>query len=149
MRVYTVHENPAYDDERRVVLVKEGFCWPALFFTIVWAVYRRVWLGLGLYLLGLVAVSLLEMALLPDAGAVSVFDILYALLVGAVANDVRRASLKGRGYREAGVVIGETLDDAEHHWFSGTAKAEPPAPSAPPPSPPRTPWPSDALAGSS
>ena len=120
MRVYTVHENAAYDDDRRVVLVKEGFCWPALFITIIWAIYRRVWIGLGVYLLGLVVVAALETSLMPDATGISVLDIAYALLVAAVANDWRRGSLTGRGYREIGVVIGETLEDAERRWFGET-----------------------------
>lgn len=125
MRVYTVHENPAYEDDRRVVLVKEGFCWPALFVTIIWAIYRRVWLGLGLYLLGLIAVAALEMWLLLQVRGLGVLDILYALLVAALANDFRRGALSRRGYREIGVVIGETLDDAERRWFGAAPTSEP------------------------
>jgi len=121
MRVYTVHENSDYDDERRVVLVKEGFCWPALFVTIIWTIYRRVWLGLGVYLVGLIAVGALELWLMPQASGFGLLDIAYALVVGAVANDFRRGSLKRRGYREVAVVIGETLDDAERRWFGVTA----------------------------
>ena len=139
MRVYTVHENPAYVDDRRIVLVKEGFCWPAFFFTMVWAIYRRVWLGLGVYVIGLVVMAALEASFASDQGAIYLLNVAFALFVAAEANDWRRRSLGKRGYKEVAVVIGEALEDAERRYFEMEAETREASrtkrmPSAPPPS---------------
>ena len=43
--VYTVHmRRPALDPGTRLRLVKEGFSWPAFFFSFVWALWSRLWL---------------------------------------------------------------------------------------------------------
>jgi len=123
MRVYTVHENPIYVDDRRIVLVKDGFCWPALFFTIIWAIYRRVWLGLGVYIIGLVVLAALEASFASDAGIIYLLNFAFALYVAAEANDWRRRSLIKRGYREVAVVIAEALEDAERRYFEMEADA--------------------------
>lgn len=45
MRVYTVHvRTPAERLDRDIHLVKEGFSWPAFFFSAVWALWVRLWL---------------------------------------------------------------------------------------------------------
>ena len=135
MRVYTVHENPAFFDDRRIVLVKEGFSWPVLFstlfivFTVIWAIYRRVWLGLVVYVIGVVLVGVIEAWVGASTPAASVLHLSFVLVVAAEANDWRRTSLAGRGYREIGVVIGENLVDAEHRYFSNTASPRPAPPS--------------------
>ena len=139
MRVYTVHENPVYVDDRRIVLVKEGFCWPAFFFTIVWAVYRRVWLGLGVYIAGLFVMAALEASFASDAGIIYLLNFAFALYVAAEANDWRRRSLVKRGYKEVAVVIAEALEDAERRYFEMEAETREASrakrmPSAPPPS---------------
>ena len=138
MRVYTVHENPAYVDDRRIVLVKEGFCWPALFFTIIWAIYRRVWLGLGVYIIGLVVMAALEASFASDQGVIYLLNLAFALFVAAEANDWRRRSLSKRGYKEVAVVIGEALEDAERRYFEmeHDAREAARARQAPPPPPP-------------
>ena len=153
MRVYTVHENPAYVNDRRIVLVKEGFCWPALFFTIIWAIYRRVWLGLGVYILGLFVMAALEATFASDQGAIYLLNFAFALFVAAEANDWRRRSLAKRGYKEVAVVIADALVDAERHYFemehdareAAKARRTPPPPPPTPPSSGETPEPAGAL----
>ncbi len=137
MRVYTVHENPGYFDDRRIVLVKEGFSWPVMFAsifilpTIIWAIYRRVWLGLVVYLLAGLGLAVIETLIGAASPASSALNLVYILLVAAEANDWRRRSLNARGYRETGVVIGENLVDAETRYFSNTASPAPPSNTAP------------------
>jgi hypothetical protein len=63
MRVYTVHIHPRRRDadglgDRDVVLVKEGFCWPALFFSVIWAIWKGLWLVALLFLLLQAALNL-------------------------------------------------------------------------------------------
>ncbi len=48
MRKYNVFA----DDRGRLRAVKSGFCWPAFFFTVLWAFFRGLW-KTGFFLLGL------------------------------------------------------------------------------------------------
>ncbi len=122
MRLYTVHcraGGPAGDPD--VVLVKEGFCWPALVIPVLWALYSRLWLGVVAYLA--VAAGLgfaLEIAGFSEA-VQTVVMIGFAALVGWSANDWRRWTLERAGYREWGVVSGDRLADAERRLFSAWA----------------------------
>ena len=44
MKIYSVHDRPgSLAPDRDVVLVKEGFCWPAFFLTALWALWHRLW----------------------------------------------------------------------------------------------------------
>ena len=48
MRLYTVLAPTGRPDDApdplSLVFVKEGFCWPALFFPEIWLIFRRLWL---------------------------------------------------------------------------------------------------------
>ena len=44
MRLYTVHQNPDPLSGNDLVFVKEGFCWPAFFFPMLWPLWHRLWL---------------------------------------------------------------------------------------------------------
>lgn len=128
MRIYTVHElSGAPVDGDGIVLVHEGFSWPALFAPLIWLVYQRLWLALLLYA---VATSVLMAA----AGAVfndtAIVIIAFAVQFGfaVFANDVRRWTLALRGYDEAGVVTGRNLVEAEREFFRHWQGPSRPAP---------------------
>jgi len=119
MRIYTVHyrSDAAGGD---IVLVKEGFCWPAFLFGPLWALARGLW-GVALGLLVLALAAVLAGPLLPlgtvawtatAAGA--------ALAVGHTANDLRRWTLERRGYSEEGVVMGGREDAALRRFLANT-----------------------------
>ena len=130
MRVYTVHENSDYDDERRVVLVKEGFCWPALFVSLLWTLYRRLWLVFLILLAAILLLSVLGEAI--GTAAFGLF-ILGRVFYGLEANGLRRWTLERNGYTLVGVIEGRTLIEAERRFFDDW---EPDAPTAYAPPPP-------------
>jgi hypothetical protein len=104
LRIYTVHlRRPVRDQDKDVVLVKEGFSWPAFLFSGLWALWNRLWL----VALGLCLDPLSEIAI----------SIGFALLVGFVANDLRRWTLAGRGYFEADVVAAPDALAAELRFY--------------------------------
>ena len=113
MLLYTLHERPvAGGEDRDVVLVKEGFCWPAFALPPLWGLYRRLWLGVLVYLaLALVLAGAVELAAV-DRISETALALGLAILVGAEANDWRRRSLARRGYRPRGVVAGADLEMA-------------------------------------
>ena len=46
MRLYSVHlRRHGLDPDRDIVLVKEGFSWPALLFSFLWALRHQLWLA--------------------------------------------------------------------------------------------------------
>lgn len=118
MRVYTVHmryEN--LDPDRGVVLVKEGFCWPALFFSLFWALWCRLWwVALGLFVVHAVLSAALTF-LGADPLSEAATSLGLAIMLGLFANDLKRWTLNRRDYREIGVVAAANMDAAEHRFF--------------------------------
>ncbi len=131
MRFYTVHERVgAPVDGNGIVFVREGFCWPALFLTIFWLGFQRLWLALALYVAAVLAVAALGEALRLDPQALAILSVALQVLLAAQANDIRRWTLRRNGYREIGLASGRTLSEAERDFFrrwDGPA----PAPRAP------------------
>jgi hypothetical protein len=140
MRLYTVQcraGGPAGDPD--VVLIKEGFCWPALFIPLLWALYHRLWWGVAAYIAVAAALGLAaDLAHLAEP-VQSVIMLGLALVVGWSANDWRRWTLERQGYRDCGVVAGRRLTAAEQRLFDVWA--------ADPRSKPRELQPAPGLAG--
>jgi hypothetical protein len=118
MRVYTVHIHPRRaDTDRDIVLVKEGFCWPALFFSVLWAIWNGLWLAALLFLLLEVGLSFVFDLFLFSPLSQAALSLLLAVAIGSVANDLRRWTLSRRGYRSEGVVVERNLIAAERRLF--------------------------------
>ena len=118
MRVYTVHlRRQGLDPDRDIVLVKEGFCWPALFFSLLWALWCRLWwVALGLLVVEVMlsgAVALLGLDPLSEIA----MSLGCAVIVGYVANDLKRWTLRRRGFVEVAVVVADGRDAAERRFY--------------------------------
>jgi len=118
MRIYTVHEKPgrAEDGGPDVVCVKEGFCWPAFFFPLLWLVYRRLWAGLALYVALMLVLVALTARLGEPAGNAVLFGL--GLWVAFEANDWRRRKLARRGYREQSALVAPGNFAAEERYLT-------------------------------
>lgn len=118
MAIYTVQRLESRADAdlpAGTILIKEGFCWPALFVPSLWAIAHRLWLVLALMVLAL-------LALLAGAGSLPGFAALALYLLGRVylaveANGLRRWTLFRKGYDLVGVVEGRSLEEAERRYF--------------------------------
>lgn len=114
MRCFTVHRrDTGLFTEPDAVLVKEGFCWPAFFFTVLWALWQRMWLVAFLILVVQVAAGVLSTWLGLVESAQYALTLGIMLIVGYGANDWRRHSLARRRYEETGVVCAGDRDEAE------------------------------------
>ncbi len=117
MKIYTVHSRadtrPGADPDRNMVLVKEGFCWPAFFPGVVWALWKRLWPA-ALVIFTAEAGALLLTGLL-DAGPTPglALTLGFGLIIGYIGDDLWRWTLHRRGYEEIGVVGGNDLAEAE------------------------------------
>lgn len=113
MRLYSVFlRNHGRDTARDLVLVKEGFSWPAFIFTFVWALATRMWWP---------AIALFAIIVLVGAGTDAVglnedlqglVTLSLAVAIGFLGNDIRRWHLDRDGYSEAGVVAGKNKEHA-------------------------------------
>ena len=124
MRVYTVHvpRKPWRDLRAAVataVAVKDGFSWPAFFFSFVWALTQRLWL-VALVLFVVEMVLMIPFAYLDGltetAGSLGVM-----LVVGWLGNDLKRWGLARRGLAEQGAVLAESGEEAVKRYFAETA----------------------------
>ena len=118
MRIYTVQQGldprAAGDD---LEFVREGFSWAAFAFTVFWLLYYGMWLVFVIVLILSVSLSFaMNVVGLSDFGRSAVW--LAAMLLFAFeANNLRRWTLRRRGWRDVGVAAGTTLSDAEHRFF--------------------------------
>jgi apolipoprotein N-acyltransferase len=109
MRVWTVHAlpegRPATLEARLPALVPERFAWLAFLLGLPWLLAYRLWLESVIYL----ATMALLLALAP-AWMLSPLGLALHLLLGFHAEDLRRAALGRRGWRQAGVVAERDAD---------------------------------------
>jgi hypothetical protein len=128
MRVYTVHAPPhasGVEEAERMVFVKDGISWPALFVPILWFPWHGLWLPLLGYLLFAALVVALNVVL---GGSVAfVVGALGAVLIALEANTIRRWHLERRGWRQVGEAFGRDRKEAEFRFFHEWAQAEEPA----------------------
>ncbi|MEX2450854.1 MAG: DUF2628 domain-containing protein [Rhodospirillales bacterium] len=122
MRLYTIHilgfEHKARrDPDRNLVLVKEGFSWPAFLFSGLWALWNRMWLWGAVLIAANIAVGFGLKALGGDPTVHGLITFGVALIIGFIGNDLRRRSLSYKGYREFGVVAGGDMIEAERRFF--------------------------------
>lgn len=122
MSAYTVHAPPDFDpdepgDAERLRFVKDGFSWPALLVAPLWILWHRMWVTLVWYVV-FVLVVLWTGRLLGDASG-QALSLLGALWLGFEGNDIRRRSLRSRGWTEAGGSYGKGRSEAEIRYFTG------------------------------
>ena len=119
MKLYTVHlRRYGLDPIRDMILVTEGFCWPAFFFSWLWALGHRLWLP-GLIIFVLEAVIGAGMALAgADDLSTALAVVGFRVMVGFVGNDLRRWGLDRRDFVAMGVVAATDREAAEYRYLT-------------------------------
>jgi hypothetical protein len=115
--VYTVHVRGRGRADEDVVLVKDGFSWPAFFFTVVWALWHRLWLFALIVFASGTAIGLVSEFFALDPLTDAAIGLAWSVLVGFEANDARRRALTRRDYDPEDVVLAPTLALAEYRFF--------------------------------
>jgi len=104
-KTYDIYEHPI----GKIEAVKQGWSWPAFFFTWIWALSKKMYLFGTLGLIALIG---------PDfiPGLTNAQTLTFAIFVfgvfGIVGNDARRANLKKRGFELMATITGETPEGA-------------------------------------
>jgi hypothetical protein len=121
MRIYTVHlrrtADPLFTPDLGAAFVREGFNWAAFFFTWLWALSCRLWLVAGILLAADLALYFALDYAGVDASGQFWITVAWHVIVGFVAEDLRRWTLRLRGYALAEIVSGRDLSDAERRFF--------------------------------
>ena len=122
MRFHTVHVRPGRPaDDPDLVLVREGFSWPAFLFAPVWAPWHGLWLPLLFWVLASLVVGVVAGAF--DVAGQMAISLAFSILVGLHANDARRWVLARRGYRFDGVVAAPDGEAAARRYLDSGALA--------------------------
>jgi Protein of unknown function (DUF2628) len=101
-----------------VRFVREKFYWGALVFTPLWLIWHALWLAFCGWLVAAVAIASITYAFGLNQMASAVVLLLPSLVVAFEGAELRRRKLVRAGFRDAGVAIGETLEDAERRFFA-------------------------------
>ena len=105
MKQFKIYSNPQGSYEA----VKQGWSWPAFFFSCIWALVKKMWvLGVGvfalLFLLGVIAGVVGE----DDEEAIitiaDVAGLIVSIVFGVSGNSWRERNLESRGYDCQGAV---------------------------------------------
>lgn len=100
----------------RVAFVRDGFTWSAAIFGPLWMIRHGLWLVLLCFLIvaGVIVGALVVARAPADIAIVAVLAL--AILLGLEAPTLRRWTLVRRGWRDAGIVVGDGRD-AERRFF--------------------------------
>ena len=119
MNHYTVQQKPIQNakSDPDVILIKEGFCWPALLAPPLWLIYRLQFLGLLAYLsaTAILSAAVKYTGMEPLLGLS--LSIVLSLLVASLANDWRRWRLAAKGYDLVAITAANNLRQAEQKIF--------------------------------
>ncbi|MDJ0895810.1 MAG: DUF2628 domain-containing protein [Alphaproteobacteria bacterium] len=116
MRLYTVHQ-PLDGDPEDLVLVRDGFSFWAFLFTVLWALWNRLWWEAAALIVIWVVLSLIMNLLGADDFTQLMVSLGFQILVGFEARDLQRWALARRGWQELGMVSGNSEEAAERRFL--------------------------------
>lgn len=119
MKVYSVHMPTGDTDPENTVFIKEGFSWPALFFSVFWSIYHHMWIISGLLFALIIVIGFLGKITGLSEDIQFLLQSGLGLLFAFEANDLRRWSLARKGFEDKGVVQGGSQAEGEEKYFTG------------------------------
>jgi hypothetical protein len=121
MRIYTVHlkrtADPLFTPDLGAQFVREGFNWAAFVFTWIWALACGLWIVAAILFAGDLGIALLFEAIDLDTKSQFWATLGWHVIVGFAAEDLRRWTLRLRGFALAEIVAAETVAAAERRFF--------------------------------
>jgi hypothetical protein len=109
----------------RAIFIKDRFSWGAFLIPPLWLGYKRIWRWLLVYALleGLLIAGATNIALNP--ALTGIISLLIAFFIGICGREWWGAALERRGFELAGIVQGETPEDAERRFYDHYRSARP------------------------
>lgn len=123
MAIYSVWMPPASGDPlaeaEDAVFLKDGFSLWAFVVPLLWPLFHGLWLVFGLCLI--VTIGLEALALVIGNALPAIIGFFLSLLFALEANSLRAWTLGRRGWRDAGIVAGDSRNEAEYRFFTALA----------------------------
>lgn len=136
MALFTILEAPDRKPDR-LVAVKEGFSASALVFTVLWALWHRMWVVSAILLAVFVGIALSVNILGINPILGSVTELAVGVIFGFEARDLYVRSLEKAGYRTVGMIEASGREAAElGYLMSGRGPQLANSPTPPPIRPP-------------
>ena len=105
MHIYCIYRYPGkFDDFTSIKVVKEGFLWKALSFSIFWAIYNKLWPIV--FCMALVLIFFIGIGLFFQFEVISFLIIFFWLLVffGDSSSDFQCWCLEKKGFKNVSLV---------------------------------------------
>ena len=128
MTSYSVHKRdgaPAGEE----IFIPECFSFGALVFTVLWALWHRMWLAAAVLLAISAAIAIAGNLFALNETVMAIAGFTVNLIFGLEARELQIRSLIARGYTHIGFSHGKNLDEAEVRYFYNSSR--PQAQSAP------------------
>jgi hypothetical protein len=123
MALFTVFEHPS-GDPNRTIFVKEGFSFAALIFTVLWALWHRMWVVAAILFVLLTVLNLSAGQWGLDPKLAGLLETAVGIIFGFEARRLWAMSLERAGYRNMGIVEGSNREAAELGYFNGRPRVE-------------------------
>jgi hypothetical protein len=121
MRVFTAFERPGppgLSSDSDVVLVEEGGSFAAMVLPVIWPLIKSMWIVAAAQVLVIAGLVLMPLLIVDSGLFVAFLAIVLAVLMGLHANDLRRWTLRQRGFSFSGIVAGTDVAEAERRLFT-------------------------------
>lgn len=129
MALFNILE-PADGKPERVMFIREGFSWGALIFTVLWALFHRMWVVAACLFAVIAVVAMAESRELLGPALGAALNLAIAVIFGFEARRLQSLSLERAGFRPVGLIEATSLEAAELSYFATRAPAMP-APASP------------------
>ena len=116
MAIYSIHNRQGAGPEE-AIFVREGFSTCAFLFTVLWALWHRLWLVAAILLAITAAIALAGSYLGASEFLVELVSLAVNLIFGFEARDLQARALVAAGCPEIGLSHGRNLDEAETRFF--------------------------------
>jgi hypothetical protein len=118
MRLYTVHYRAfGLNPEKNLVVIKEGFSWLGFLFSGFWALAHGLWLTAAALFLGYGVITGVLMLFDASPTIQLATNLGCSVIIGFLANDLRRWTLERHDYDLVSVVSGTGIDDASRRFL--------------------------------
>lgn len=118
MKFYTVYSKKLSEQDS-YVLVKDGFNWYSLIFSVFWALYKRIWNLVLVHVFITILLTLCSKINLIDSLAHTILSVAFSIAIAFHANDFYRESLEKRGYTLEGLSASINEDLALIRFLDG------------------------------
>ncbi|MGI9373188.1 MAG: DUF2628 domain-containing protein [Hyphomicrobiales bacterium] len=129
MKTYTVHHpngdtGDILNAPEKLVFVKEGLCWPALFIPLLWTLYRRMWIIAAAYFTALMVLNTVVMMTNIPGWVMLAVNLGLNAFMWLDGNELRRWALERRGFKFLDIVGANTLRESERLFLSRLISAQ-------------------------